>query len=177
MMSRCKNLFLLTACLSGPATTYAANLGQWGPTINFPLVPVAAALLHDTGELLVWSSYSTDTFSINTSNMTQTATYNPADGSVSERTVTNTGHDMFCPGISMDFNGRVVVTGGDTAPRTSIFNSPTQTWISGPNMQIPRGYQSSTTLSDGRIFTIGGSWSGGYGGKNGEVFNPSTDTW
>lgn len=38
-------------------------------------------------------------------------------------------------------------------------------------MTIGRGYQSSATLSDGRIFTIGGSWSGGYGGKNGEIYN------
>jgi galactose oxidase len=177
IMALFKSLLLLAACLSSPKTTHAANLGQWGPTIKFPLVPVAAALLHDTGELLVWSSYSTNTFEIDKSNMTQTVIYNPADSSVSEITITNTGHDMFCPGISMDFQGRVIVTGGDTAPRTSIFNSTTQTWISGPNMNIPRGYQASTTLSDGRIFTIGGSWSGGYGGKNGEVFDPSTTIW
>jgi galactose oxidase len=37
-------------------------------------------------------------------------------------------------------------------------------------MRIPRGYQSTVTLSDGRIFNLGGSWSGGQGGKNGEVY-------
>jgi hypothetical protein len=30
-----------------------------------------------------------------------------------------------------------------------------------PDMNLHRGYHSSTTLSDGKIFTIGGSWSGG----------------
>ena len=47
-------------------------------------------------------------------------------------------------------------------------------------MTTERGYQASATLSDGRIFTIGGSWSGGYGGttgvphKAGEVFSAAT---
>jgi len=44
-------------------------------------------------------------------------------------------------------------------------------------MNIPRGYQSSATASDGRIFTIGGSWSGGLGGKNGEIYDPNVNTW
>jgi len=44
-------------------------------------------------------------------------------------------------------------------------------------MKIPRGYQASATLSDGRMFTIGGSWSGGWGGKNGEVYNVTSNTW
>jgi galactose oxidase len=49
-------------------------------------------------------------------------------------------------------------------------------------MTTPRGYQASATLSDGRVFTIGGSWSGGHGGqdgnphKNGEVWS-AEDGW
>ena len=38
-------------------------------------------------------------------------------------------------------------------------------------LQIARGYQSATVLSNGNTFTIGASWSGGQGGKNGELFN------
>lgn len=92
-------------------------------------------------------------------------------------TVSNTNHDMFCPGISLDFNGRVIVTGGSNAPRTSLYDPSSSTWISGPDMKIGRGYQSSATCSDGRIFTIGGSWSGVRGGKNGEIYNPTANTW
>ena len=29
--------------------------------------------------------------------------------------------------------------------------------------------QATATMSDGRVFVIGGSWNGGIGGKNGEV--------
>lgn len=44
-------------------------------------------------------------------------------------------------------------------------------------VNIGRGYQSTATLSDGRIFVIGGSWSGGYGGKNGEIYNATSNVW
>lgn len=76
----------------------ATNLGQWGPTIGFPLVPVAAALLPDTGELLVWSAFNDSSFYVGKLDITQTAIYDPATGSVTQYTVNDTGHDMFCPG-------------------------------------------------------------------------------
>jgi len=44
-------------------------------------------------------------------------------------------------------------------------------------MRMGRGYQSQTSLSNGKIFTIGGSWSGGRGGKNAEQYDPGTNTW
>ena len=94
--------------------------------------------------------------------MTQTCSYDPASGVVSKRTITNTNHDMFCPGLSIDATGRPVVTGGNNAEKTSIYDVNADAWIAAANMQISRGYQSQATLSDGRIFTIGGSWSGGY---------------
>ena len=42
---------------------------------------------------------------------------------------------------------------------------------------MARGYQSSTTTSDNRIFTIGGAYSGPRKGKDGEVYDPVTNTW
>ena len=168
------SLFTLL-CLLG--LSHAAGLGQWGQTIQFPMVPVAASVIPSNGKLLVWSAYSNNAFATDRSGMTKTATYDPATGTVSALSVSNTNHDMFCPGISMDFDGRLVVTGGDTANRTSIYDPSSNTWIAGPTMKIPRGYQSSTTTSEGKIFTIGGSWSGGYGNKNGEIYDPSTNTW
>jgi galactose oxidase len=39
-------------------------------------------------------------------------------------------------------------------------------------MNIGRGYQGMTLLSNGEAFTLGGSWSGGIGGKLGEVWSP-----
>ena len=69
------------------------------------------------------------------------------------------------------------MTGGNNAEKTSIYDVNADAWIAGANMNIPRGYQSQATLSDGRIFTIGGSWSGGQGNKNGEVYQPTSNQW
>ena len=153
-----------------------SELGKWGPTINFPIVPVAAALKPD-GSVLTWASYAFDTFTGGSVSETVTSIYYPTTGVVTQRVISNTQHDMFCPGISMDFNGRSIVTGGNSAAKTSIYEPFADVWIPGSDMTIARGYQSSATCSDGRIFTIGGSWSGGEGGKNGEVYNTSSNTW
>jgi len=153
----------------------STTLGQWGPVIAFPLVPAGAFMLYGSGKILTFSSYKTDNYG--GTGLTFTATYDPSTGIVSEKTVTNTQHDMFCPGMSLDANGRAVITGGDDADKTSIYDPSTNSWIAGPGMKIARGYQASATLSDGRIFTIGGSWSGGYGGKNGEIYDPTANTW
>jgi galactose oxidase len=155
---------------SGTTTTPSSN-GKWSAPIAFPLVPAAAAALPN-GKLLTWSSYQARNFG--GSGTTATAIYDPATGTVTQRTVTNTGHDMFCPGISMLPDGRVLVTGGDDAGKSSFYNFATNAWTTGPTLATPRGYQSNTTLSDGRVFSIGGSWSGGQGGKNGEVWSAAT---
>ncbi|KAI4146407.1 MAG: hypothetical protein L6R39_003467 [Caloplaca ligustica] len=163
------------------AATYtkpATSGGIWGATLDFPIVPAAAAVLHDSGKVLLWSSYKPTDFGGGAgSGTTDTAIYDPTTNTVSQRIVTNTQHDMFCPGLSLDAQGRVFVTGGNDAAKTSIYDPSANNWIAGPNMQISRGYQASATLSNGNIFTIGGSWSGGSGGKNGEVWNAGSNTW
>ena len=101
-------------------------------------------------QVLTWSAYALDRFAANRLARTQTATLDVASGTVSQATVSNTNHDMFCPGISMTGDGSVVVTGGDTSEKTSVYVQG-QGWVPGPNMNIPRGYQSSTTLSNGQV--------------------------
>ncbi|KAF5672771.1 galactose oxidase precursor [Fusarium heterosporum] len=153
------------------------SMGAWGPTINFPIIPVAGTVDPTTGKVIVWSSWARDTMSGGPGGLTLTSTWDPATDLVSERDVTETDHDMFCPGISLDGNGQLVVTGGNNAERTSLFDPVSQTWVPGPNMNIARGYQSSATTSTGKVFTIGGSWSGGQSFKNGEVYDPKKKTW
>ena len=62
---------------------------------------------------------------------------------------------------------------------TSVFldDPSTNAWTALAKMTVARGYQGQTTLSDGRVFTIGGSFSGGQFIKNGEVYDPKTNTW
>ena len=44
-------------------------------------------------------------------------------------------------------------------------------------MNIARGYQAMATVSTGSVFVIGASWNGGQGGKNGELYSPTANTW
>ena len=161
--------------LLGPSGSVVPQRGSWSAPVGFPLVPVAAAQLPN-GKILTWSAFAPDAFS-GGRGRTMTATYDPATGVVTQRTVTETGHDMFCPGISVLADGRIVVTGGNDSAKTSIYNPATDAWTTGPAMTTARGYQASATLSDGRVFTIGGSWSGPVGGsgstphKAGEVYS------
>ena len=162
----------------GPSGSVSPGLGTWSAPIGFPLVPVAAAQLPN-GKILTWSAFRTDDY-VGGYGQTVTATYDPATGIVTQRTITATDHDMFCPGISTLPDGRILVTGGNDSTKTSIYDPKTDAWTSGPDMTTARGYQASVTLGDGRVFTIGGSWSGGRGGvngvphKSGEVWSPTT---
>ena len=162
----------------GPSGSVVPGRGSFSAPVGFPLVPVAAAQLPN-GKILTWSAFQPDDY-VGGYGQTVTATYDPATGVVTQRTITNTGHDMFCPGISTLPDGRILVTGGNDSEKTSIYDPKTDAWTAGPDLTTPRGYQASATLSDGRVFTIGGSWSGGYGGqngaphKNGEVWSATT---
>ncbi|KAI9769560.1 MAG: hypothetical protein M1840_004038 [Geoglossum simile] len=166
----------INVSVGGPFVPPPNGKGQWGPTVNFPLVPVAASVQPNTGKVVAWSSWSAKTFG-GDGGRTVTALYDPASQTVTQRVVTNTGHDMFCPSISIDANGRTLVTGGDSSQKASIYTPSSDSWSSAANLITSRGYHSSATCSDGRIFTIGGSWSGGEGNKNGEIYNPNTNGW
>lgn len=87
----------------------APTKGTWGDLIDFPLVRVTTALL-PTGDVLVWAAWQSMLFESSTQGQTVTAIYHPSSATISEQLVTETKHDMFCPGISADRYGRIVVT-------------------------------------------------------------------
>ncbi|GJC79257.1 galactose oxidase [Colletotrichum liriopes] len=153
--------------------------GRWGDLIRLPVIPVAAYIVPSYPEpsrLLFFSSWGKDAFG-GASGMTQYGDYNFATGALSQRTVTNTHHDMFCPGISQLEDGRIIIQGGSDAEAVSIYDPATNEFTRGPDMKVARGYQTSCTLSNGKVFTIGGAYSGKREGKNGEVYDPVADTW
>ncbi|WP_234323651.1 discoidin domain-containing protein [Streptomyces sp. NRRL F-2580] len=159
--------------LSGPASP--AVHGSWGRITGFPLVPVATAVLPGD-KLLAWSAYAADRFG-GSNGYTQTAILDLKTGKVTQRRIDNTGHDMFCPGIAMLADGRVLVTGGSNAEKASVYDPATDAWSATTSMNIARGYQAMTLLSTGEAFVLGGSWSGTAGDKAGEVWSPDTRTW
>ena len=151
-----------------------SNKGKWGAVIDFPLVPVLAAIVPGTRKLITWSSAAPDSFG-GSKEQTVTAIYDPVTGTVTQETITNTQHDMFCPGVSLSANAKIIVSGGDNNQATSsYFNGQ---WTSAAKLNIPRGYNAQATLSSGDIFTIGGSWNGPKVPKDGEIYNPKTNKW
>ena len=151
--------------------------GAWGPTIDLPVVAAAGAQ-EATGQIMLWYSWDDDEFHSTPGGRTAMSRWDFRTNTVSKRVVTETHHDMFCPGIAIDGTGNMVVTGGNDAAETSLFIAATDSWEPAAAMQLERGYQAQTTLSDGRVFVIGGSWAGGSNiEKNGEVYDPATKSW
>ena len=149
-----------------------AALARWSPLIGLSLVPAAGTVL-ENGKVLFWASNARTTFG--GGGHTYTSLFDPATGTATERDVTETGHDMFCPGTSLLPDGRLLVNGGVGANLASIYDPQINAWSSTAGMKIPRGYNANTVLADGSVMSFGGSWSGGTaGGKNAEIYTPQT---
>ena len=154
--------------------------GEWGNPIPFSIVPVAVANLPN-GNLITWSSQFPNTFKEIGDGFTYTELFDPTGngglGVSFGSSLTHTDHDMFCPGINNLADGRILSAGGTTSERTSIYDPVTNVWSRASDMNIPRGYQGNVTLSNGAVFTVGGSWSGGAGnngGKAAELWTPES---
>lgn len=142
---------------------------SWSPKIALPLVPVSASTLR-SGKILAWSSR--DRFSFGgDGGSTYSTVFDPATNKASERLVTETGHDMFCPGTATLADGRILVNGGSSSGKTSIYDPDRNTWSTAQGMTVPRGYQGDTVLATGEVLTLGGSWSGGEGNKVAEIWS------
>jgi len=144
----------------------------WSPVTPLAVNPIAVANMPN-GNVLMWSAYEQFSYEGdigNAAGQTYTGIFNPATYASSQTVVTSPPADMFCPGTALLPNGNVLVNGGSSSPKTSIFNPVTNAWSADAEMNIPRGYEGDTLLSTGSVFTFGGSWSGGLGGKNAEVW-------
>jgi galactose oxidase len=151
----------------------AATLpSSWTAVTPLAVDPIAVANLPN-GNLVMWSAYDQYTYEGDIGyahGQTYTAVFNPTTMVSTEVLVTNTGDDMFCPGTANLFNGEILVNGGSSSPKTSLYNPTTGAWTSDADMNIPRGYEGDTVLTNGSVLTLGGSWSGGQGGKSAEVW-------
>ena len=158
---------------------------SWSNLLNLPLVPVSLANLSD-GRVLAWSADSELSFTIPSSG-TPTGTYSvivdPSTGQWSEYQVTNTNHDMFCPGTANLADGRILIAGGSSSRATTLFDlgqlgSQNGTWSTGQKLHIGRAYQGTTLTSTGDVFTLGGSWNGTVGvPKSGELYSVASGVW
>ena len=159
------SVFLLSAWIINMVNGQPTEIGEWSNVPPTPLVPVEAANLPD-GQVLYWSARDALNF-VGDTGATSTAIFDPFTGVSTKELVPNTEHNMFCLGTSTLADGRIV----------TMYNPATNLWTKEPEMVVACGYHSNTVLDDGLVFTIGGSWSGGHGGKIGEIWEPATNQW
>lgn len=172
---------LLAGCLVVSLTAQtnqaaATSGGAWTNVIPLGNNPVAAALLRN-GKVLTWSSNDQLSFEGDIGSdpsQTYTGLFDPRTGSAVTHLVTSTLSDMFCPGIAILPDGRVLVNGGSSSPNANIYNPGNDSWSATAPMNIPRGYNGNVMLTDGSVLTLGGGWSGSFDEKIGEVWSAST---
>lgn len=137
--------------------------GQWSAVIPWvPHIPVSAAVLPD-GRLLTFSSNERTSFP-DGPQFTYAATWNPTTGAFAE--INNPRHDMFCGGLALLEDGRLLVNGGNgmfgTTSFSSLFDWRTNEWSPAQAMPEGRWYNTSVALPNGEVLTAGGN-----GGGNG----------
>jgi galactose oxidase len=155
----------------------AWDVGTWSDRVSLPLVPAAAAALYNN-KVLLWAGFDAYNWSIGTT-YNQTVLFDLGTNTAGPLvTVSNTGHDFFCPGTAMLADGRLLVNGGATLERTSLYDPVANAWSRSGDMKVARGYNADAVTSSGKVFTIGGSWPS-YNGqdKKGELWSSSSGSW
>jgi len=142
-----------------------ATQGEWSAIIPWtPHIPVSAAVLAD-GRLLTFSSSERTTFP-DGPQRTYAAVWDPATGAFTE--INNPRHDMFCGGLALLPDGRLLVNGGNgilgTTALSSVFDWRTGEWGEAQTMATGRWYNTSVALPDGTVFTAGGNGGGSGAG-------------
>lgn len=146
-----------------------AGNGSWGSVINWtPHIPVSVANLPD-GRLLTFASNQRTSFPAGPE-FTYAATWNPATGAFQE--INHTSHDMFCGGIALLADGRVMVNGGrNEVTSASVFDWRTNSWTRVQNMTGGRWYNTTVAYGQGNVFTATGS---GTGNRTAERWSATT---
>ncbi len=132
-----------------------ALAATWAAGPQPDLVAAAMATL-PSGKIMFWSA--TNKYDFPNHGQTWTALYDPASNQLSTTLVTNTGHDMFCPGTTLLADGTLLVNGGNSNTKTSLYNPRTDAWTALAGMNYRRGYQANTLLPNGAVLTVGGNW-------------------
>lgn len=151
-------------------TDIRAQIGEWGPVMNWPLVAVHSSLMPN-GKVLIWDAWE---YTVSNAKVWDPITNTFASVPVSDQ--------LFCSSNATLADGRVVAAGGHNGGEigiksTNSFNFATQTWSKLADMAYARWYPSSLTLGDGKYLTIGGLVNNAQMATNPEIYNPTTNTW
>ncbi len=158
------------------STGCPATDGQWEPNVlNFGRVAIHTHLL-PTGKVLFWDRHDGPP-----GGHTETRLWDPTSPGA-PTPAAMLGHDAFCAGHALDGNGRLFTAGGhivdnEGLPNASSYDATGDTWITHPNMTDGRWYPTVTTLWNGELLTVAGSYRDGPDIVHNdlpEVFNPAT---
>jgi Domain of unknown function (DUF1929) len=139
----------------------ATSLGKWSDVIPMPAPSVHLAVL-PSGKVIFWeydektpTSYRSRTYvwdAVNNGGFTQ---------------INNVQTALFCSGHSLLADGRLFAVGGYTVTlpngfllgsrTSSFFDTNTQAWSPGPNLNLARFYPSSLVLGNGDVLALGGT--------------------
>jgi hypothetical protein len=132
-------------------------VGQWSSPTPWPVVTIHTNVLPN-GKVLVWQRKDTEL-------TTETHLWDPATGGFN--LILNPYTHLFCSGHAFLPDGRLLVTGGHHLldghgePHTNIFDFNTNTWTRVDDMNAGRWYPTNTTLANGEVLTVSGTyWDG-----------------
>lgn len=150
-----------------------AVLGEWGATMDWPLVAVHATLFH-TGDILMWDAWDTP--------VTNAKLWNPTTNAWTNVPLSIPNSELFCAGQATGSTGDLVVMGGHSDSGTLgtktiyMFNPISKVWNRKVDMNFARWYPSVTQMADNRMVTFSGQSVSGTFVNTPEVFNPTTNT-
>ena len=137
-----------------PLSSNAAT-GQWGPVVNWDIVPLHMNLL-PSGKIFAWGKRN-----ILPDTMGMPRVWDPASGSPAGLPEIHVDDMLFCAGHTLMPDGTLMVAGGhlqdDRGIPTTYFFSAEGTFLrKGPDMHHGRWYPTLTVLPDGRMLTMAG---------------------
>ena len=175
-----------------------AERGQWSPVFGLPNVGIHAHVLL-TGQVLLWGRRDQADQSLDVDPplgpqpgaplappaQCTPFLWNPADGQTTTTKQPTLADDttkanLFCSGHSFLADGRLLVAGGHLADgaglnQTIIYDPVKNTWTPSAVMTNGRWYPTLTTLDDGSVLILAGSFRNAQGASN--VQNTVPEVW
>lgn len=156
-------------------------MGVWELLVEDSQVPAVHAALLSSGAVVYYSGNTGQ------EHPAESRVWNPTTGVVRTPPAAP-ATDVFCSGLALTFDGRLLVAGGtakySTGPGDPWFGSaaaylfePEQGWERVPDMSFGRWYPSVICLPDGRMLVVSGEGADGARTQQAEVFDLQTRQW
>ncbi|MDQ3802366.1 MAG: DUF1929 domain-containing protein [Acidobacteriota bacterium] len=159
----------------------SASKGKWGPVFDLPGVAIHTSVLPD-GLVLIWGRRDQPTDDLDVHHCTPSL-WNPKNGQVTETPqptlADGTRVNLFCAGHAFLPDGRLLVVGGhlfdgDGVNQAALYDPATNKWAPTARMNRGRWYPTATTLPDGGVLVLAGS----FRADNGQiVMNDVLQVW